>query len=178
MAGCRLFSRFAQLKYQCSYCRKRLFFLQSFQNLHVMLHEATACHVSGELLDVLSILLDLIRCIRMYRDHKDSRGILLASKDWLEVLRKLASLLNTYNPPEMRMLCIGAKYFLRFFLLDQTNLFKFAQKSSKNFCLWCLGRWCRFWCRFYRIVTRHFKTLTMRFLWDLIFRAEGTVCRL
>lgn len=79
---------------------------ESFQNLHIMLHEATACHVSGELLEVLSILLDLVRCVRLYRDPKDARGILLACKDWLEVLKKFASLLNTYNPPDMRMFCI------------------------------------------------------------------------
>ncbi|KAK5649017.1 hypothetical protein RI129_003909 [Pyrocoelia pectoralis] len=79
---------------------------ESFQNLHVMLHEATACHVSGDLIEILSILLDIVRCVRSYRDPKDARGILLAYKDWLEVLRKLASLLNTYNPSEMRLLCI------------------------------------------------------------------------
>lgn len=78
-----------------------------------MLHEATACHVSGDLIEILSIMLDLIRCLRSYRDLKDARGILLASKDWLEVLRKLASLLNTYNPPEMRILCIGKPKFLK-----------------------------------------------------------------
>ncbi|XP_018562913.1 ubiquitin carboxyl-terminal hydrolase 34 [Anoplophora glabripennis] len=79
---------------------------ESFQNLHVMLHEATACHVCGDMLDILTIMQDLMQCIRMYRDNKDARGILLATKDWLEVLRKLATLLNTYNPPEMRSLCI------------------------------------------------------------------------
>lgn len=72
-----------------------------------MLHEATACHVCGDMLDILTIMQDLMQCIRMYRDNKDARGILLATKDWLEVLRKLATLLNTYNPPEMRSLCIG-----------------------------------------------------------------------
>ncbi|XP_044746055.1 ubiquitin carboxyl-terminal hydrolase 34 isoform X3 [Coccinella septempunctata] len=79
---------------------------ESFQNLHVMLHEATACHVSGDLLDILSIMQDLIRCIRTYRDSKDARGIILASKDWIEVISKLATLLNTYNPSELRCLCI------------------------------------------------------------------------
>nr|XP_023025188.1 ubiquitin carboxyl-terminal hydrolase puf [Leptinotarsa decemlineata] len=79
---------------------------ESFQNLHVMLHEATACHVVGDMLDILTIMQDLMQCIRSYRDNKDARGILLATKDWLEVLRKLATLLNTYNPPEMRALCI------------------------------------------------------------------------
>lgn len=72
-----------------------------------MLHEATACHVAGDLLEILSIMLDLLRCVRIYRDPKDVRAILLSSKDWLEILRKLASLLNTYNPPDMRMFCIG-----------------------------------------------------------------------
>ncbi|KAJ8971929.1 hypothetical protein NQ314_000472, partial [Rhamnusium bicolor] len=79
---------------------------ECFQNLHVMLHEATACHVCGDMLDILTIMQDLMQCIRMYRDNKDARGILLATKDWLEVLRKLATLLNTYNPSEMRSLCI------------------------------------------------------------------------
>jgi ubiquitin carboxyl-terminal hydrolase 34 len=79
---------------------------ECFQNLHIMLHEATACHVSGDLMDILTIMQDLVRCVRTYRDNKDARGILLATKDWLEVLRKLATLLNTYNPPEMRSLCI------------------------------------------------------------------------
>lgn len=79
---------------------------ECFQNLHLMLHEATACHVVGDMLDILNIMQDLMQCIRLYRDSKDSRGILLATKDWLEVLRKLATLLNTYNPPEMRALCI------------------------------------------------------------------------
>lgn len=72
-----------------------------------MLHEATACHVSGDLLDILSIMHDLIKCIRTYRDCKDARGIILASKDWIEVISKLATLLNTYNPSELRSLCIG-----------------------------------------------------------------------
>lgn len=91
---------------------------EAFQNLHVMLHEATACHITGELLEILNILLDLVRCVRIYRDPKDARSILLACKEWVEVLRKLASLLNTYNPLEMRMYCIGNLFvlFLIFFL--------------------------------------------------------------
>lgn len=101
--------------------------VQSFQNLHIMLHEATACHVSGDLIDILSIMLDLIRCLRSYRDLKDARGILLASKDWLEVLRKLASLLNTYNPPEMRMLCMGKYCCLKYHPRSTFNYFYFQK---------------------------------------------------
>lgn len=79
---------------------------ESFQTLHAMYHEATACHVTGDILDLLSLTFDLVRCLRMYRDPKDARSLFLAYKDWAEVLRKLATLLNTYNPPDMRNLCI------------------------------------------------------------------------
>lgn len=72
-----------------------------------MLHEATACHVCGDLLDVLSILQDLIRAVRTFREAKDARALLLATKDWPEVIRKLATLLNTYNPQDVRTLSIG-----------------------------------------------------------------------
>ncbi|KAF7284487.1 hypothetical protein GWI33_022078 [Rhynchophorus ferrugineus] len=79
---------------------------ECFQNLHVMLHEATACHVVGDVVEILQILYDLMHCIRAYRDNKDARNLVLATKDWVEVIRKLATLLNTYNPQEMRSLCI------------------------------------------------------------------------
>ncbi|XP_060516947.1 ubiquitin carboxyl-terminal hydrolase 34 isoform X2 [Cylas formicarius] len=91
---------------------------ECFQNLHVMLHEATACHVVGDMLEILHVLYDLMHCIRTYRDSKDSRELVLATKDWLEVIRKLATLLNTYNPPEMRTLCIEV---LKEFLLIMTS---------------------------------------------------------
>ncbi|XP_050316350.1 ubiquitin carboxyl-terminal hydrolase 34 isoform X2 [Anthonomus grandis grandis] len=90
---------------------------ECFQNLHVMLHEATACHVVADMLDVLQILSDLMHCIRAFRDNKDARSLILATKDWLEVIRKLATLLNTYNPPEMRSLCIDV---LKEFVLIMT----------------------------------------------------------
>lgn len=79
-----------------------------------MLHEATACHVTVELIDLLSIMLDLIKCIKEFRDPKDAKGIIIATKDWLEVIKKLATLLNTYNPPEMRLLCTGASQCNKF----------------------------------------------------------------
>ncbi|XP_071053277.1 ubiquitin carboxyl-terminal hydrolase puf isoform X2 [Onthophagus taurus] len=95
----------------------------AFQNLHIMLHEATACHVSAELQEVLLILLDLIRCVRLFREPKDSRGILLACKDWVEVIKKLASLLNTYNPPDLRMCCIETlKEFLLVMPVEALNI--------------------------------------------------------
>ncbi|XP_068081544.1 ubiquitin carboxyl-terminal hydrolase puf [Anabrus simplex] len=75
---------------------------EAFQTLHAMYHEATACHVSGDMLELLALLLDIIKCLRLYRDIKEIRN----NKEWVEVLRKLATLLNTYNSADMRNLCI------------------------------------------------------------------------
>jgi ubiquitin carboxyl-terminal hydrolase 34 len=88
-----------------------------------MYHEATACHVSGDLLELLSIVLDLMKCLRMYRENKDVRGVLLGTKEWVEVLRKLATLLNTYNSSEMRASCIGKHNMLFFPLFELTFFF-------------------------------------------------------
>jgi ubiquitin carboxyl-terminal hydrolase 34 len=90
-----------------------------------MYHEATACHVSGDLLELLAILLDLMKCLRMYRENKDVRGVLLGTKEWVEVLRKLATLLNTYNSSEMRASCIG-KYNILLFPLFELSSFHFT----------------------------------------------------
>jgi ubiquitin carboxyl-terminal hydrolase 34 len=72
-----------------------------------MYHEATACHVGGDLLELLSLLLECAKSVRMMRDSKDAHAVLLGCKDWHEALRRLATLLNTYNPAELRNLCIG-----------------------------------------------------------------------
>lgn len=76
-----------------------------------MYHEATACNVSSELIELLTICLELVRCFRQNQsspvDAANTRSLLLSCKDSLEALRKLATLLNTYNPPDIRSLCIG-----------------------------------------------------------------------
>ncbi|XP_046627893.1 ubiquitin carboxyl-terminal hydrolase 34 [Neodiprion virginianus] len=80
--------------------------LEAFHMLHIMYHEATACHVAGDLAELIAIIVELIRCVRTARDGPDARNILANSKEWPDVLRKLATLLNTYNPPDMRTLAI------------------------------------------------------------------------
>ena len=38
--------------------------LQAFTTLHLMYHEATACHVTGDLIELLSVILDIFNCCR------------------------------------------------------------------------------------------------------------------
>ncbi|XP_037090627.1 ubiquitin carboxyl-terminal hydrolase puf-like, partial [Pollicipes pollicipes] len=76
--------------------------------LHVMFHEATACHVTGEMTDLVRLLADTLRCCKTFRDNKDVRHALLNCKERQEVVRKLATLLNSFAPPELRLACIDA----------------------------------------------------------------------
>ncbi|KAK0163763.1 hypothetical protein PV328_002459 [Microctonus aethiopoides] len=80
--------------------------LEAFHMLHIMYHEATACHVAGDLAELIAIIVELVRCVRTARDGPDARNILANCKEWPDILRKLATLLNTYNPSEMRNLAI------------------------------------------------------------------------
>lgn len=80
--------------------------LEAFHMLHIMYHETTACHVAGDLAELIAIIVELIRCVRTARDGPDARNILGNCKEWPDVLRKLATLLNTYNPSEIRNLAI------------------------------------------------------------------------
>ncbi|XP_014226620.1 ubiquitin carboxyl-terminal hydrolase 34 isoform X1 [Trichogramma pretiosum] len=80
--------------------------LEAFSMLHIMYHEATACHVSGDLAELIAIIVEFVRCVRQARDTPEPRNILGNCKEWPDILRKLATLLNTYNPPDMRNLAI------------------------------------------------------------------------
>lgn len=52
--------------------------LQSFNTLHMMYHEATACHVTGDLVELLSIFLSVLKATRPYLQRKGQRAALLA----------------------------------------------------------------------------------------------------
>lgn len=87
--------------------------------LHTMHHEATACHVVTEIVELLSILTEILRT---FRPKEISGGLamcnipdiqlhrfILNSKEWPNVLSKLATLLNTYNHADLRTAAIGKK---------------------------------------------------------------------
>jgi ubiquitin carboxyl-terminal hydrolase 34 len=87
--------------------------------LHTMHHEATACHVTGEIVDLLSLLTEILRSFRpkefshgMQSVHEGEVSIqrfIATCKEWPEVLRKLVTLLNTYNCGDLRNSASGKK---------------------------------------------------------------------
>ena len=46
---------------------------EAFYTLHVMYHEATACHVTGDIVDLLSILVQVLKVGRTYIDQKKGK---------------------------------------------------------------------------------------------------------
>jgi hypothetical protein len=82
-------------------------FFEAFQILHNMYHETSGCHITLELVELLVILLDHVKYLGTLPNKKEARGPLLGVKDLSEVIRKIATLMNTYNPPELRNLAIG-----------------------------------------------------------------------
>ncbi|XP_076442216.1 ubiquitin carboxyl-terminal hydrolase 34-like isoform X2 [Babylonia areolata] len=89
---------------------------ESFITLHVMYHEATACHVTNEITDLLTLLNQCLRTVRECSEKKgdwsakaqcasEMKSITMNWKERGEVVKKLLTLLNSYTPPEVRTIC-------------------------------------------------------------------------
>lgn len=72
-----------------------------------MYHEATACHVYTEILDLLSIIFEFLKCLREFHTEKEVQNYLISCKDWSDIIKKLFTLLNTYSCGEMRSIVLG-----------------------------------------------------------------------
>ncbi|XP_069090498.1 ubiquitin carboxyl-terminal hydrolase 34 isoform X1 [Pleurodeles waltl] len=79
---------------------------ESFNTLHMMYHEATACHVTGDLVELLSMFLSVLKSTRPYLQRKDVKQALIQWQERIEFAHKLLTLLNSYSPPELRNACI------------------------------------------------------------------------
>lgn len=47
----------------------------AFHILHIMFHEATACHVTGDIVDLLSIFADLIKTLRAMKHRAEVSSV-------------------------------------------------------------------------------------------------------
>ncbi|XP_051939696.1 ubiquitin carboxyl-terminal hydrolase 34 isoform X4 [Hippocampus zosterae] len=79
---------------------------ESFGTLHMMYHEATACHVTGDLVELLSIFLSVLKATRPYLQRKDVKQALIQWQERIDFAHKLLTLLNSYSPPELRNACL------------------------------------------------------------------------
>lgn len=96
---------------------------EALHTLHSMYHEATACHVSGDLQELLAEMVLLVGTLRVNSREQKKRPPPSALKGLADAVRRLATLLNTYNPPEMRNLsCDVLKELVRNSNLDVTSI--------------------------------------------------------
>jgi hypothetical protein len=79
----------------------------SFNTLFMMFHEATACHITSEIVDVLRLLCSLLSTLHVNRHQTDLQEQLNKWKEHTELIRKPIHLLNTYTPSEVRAACLG-----------------------------------------------------------------------
>ncbi|RWS07088.1 hypothetical protein B4U79_12772 [Dinothrombium tinctorium] len=79
---------------------------QSFNTLYMMFHEATACHVTNEIVDLLKIIADLLRLLKA-PSQPELREWAQKWKEHGEIIRRLILLLNTYTPAEVRNSCMS-----------------------------------------------------------------------
>ncbi|XP_077867964.1 ubiquitin carboxyl-terminal hydrolase 34-like [Saccoglossus kowalevskii] len=90
----------------CVICNQGLSRLaDAFSTLHMMYHEATACHVLGDLIELIAITYSVFKCGKFYSDHKEIKVALGTWKERMDFARKLLLLLNPYNPEELRHEC-------------------------------------------------------------------------
>lgn len=80
---------------------------EAFNTLHAMYHEATACHVTADIVDLLGILLPVLKVARYYHERKgsasnDMNTVLQNWKERMDFTKKLLTLLNSYTPPDIR----------------------------------------------------------------------------
>lgn len=83
---------------------------EAFFTLHVMYHEATACHVTGDIVDLMTLLLPVLKVARHYLERKNPTTLHVKEcifnwNERAELVRKLLTLLNSYTPPEIRQSC-------------------------------------------------------------------------
>jgi ubiquitin carboxyl-terminal hydrolase 34 len=80
---------------------------QSFHAMHMMFHEATACHITNELVDLLKIIVSLLKTLANNSEQIQLREIKNNWRDQADIMRKNILLVNSYTPSQVRIACLG-----------------------------------------------------------------------
>ncbi|ELU04220.1 hypothetical protein CAPTEDRAFT_219867 [Capitella teleta] len=82
---------------------------EAFNTLYVMHHEATACHVTADIIELLGLVSSVLKVARHCNNEKKGAEAKPHLANWTEKTefsRKLLTLLNSYTPSEMRAAAI------------------------------------------------------------------------
>ncbi len=83
---------------------------QAFNTLHVMYHEATACHVAGEIVDLLTIMLGVLKVARIFISER--KGQLWDSFIWNTLRSSNTSRMNFTSWLKGSRVCYSAWLYL------------------------------------------------------------------
>ncbi|KAK3803788.1 hypothetical protein RRG08_026023 [Elysia crispata] len=79
---------------------------QSFFIIYTMFHEATACHVTGDLIDVLQLIHALLMAAKDGERKAEIRASIIHWKECNDVAKKLLMLLNSFVPNNLRAIAL------------------------------------------------------------------------
>ncbi|BFZ12255.1 hypothetical protein BsWGS_15296 [Bradybaena similaris] len=79
---------------------------QSFFIIYTMFHEATACHMTGDLIDVLQLIHSLLIAAKDGERKAEIRTMINQWKERSEVAKKLLTLLNSFVPNNLRAIAL------------------------------------------------------------------------
>lgn len=80
---------------------------QSFNILFIMFHEATACHITNEIVDILRIISSLLSTLfKNLESQPRLKEYYSKWKDHSEYIKKPIHLLNSFTPAEVRLACL------------------------------------------------------------------------
>ncbi|CAG2161635.1 unnamed protein product [Oppiella nova] len=80
---------------------------QAFHAMYLMFHEATACHITNELVELLKIIVQLLHTLGQSCGQSPLRDVKNNWRDQAEVMRKNILLVNSYTPSPVRIACLG-----------------------------------------------------------------------
>ncbi|XP_054154148.1 ubiquitin carboxyl-terminal hydrolase 34-like [Oppia nitens] len=102
---------------------------QAFHAMYIMFHEATACHITNELVELQKIIYQLLRTLTANCSQSALRDIKNNNRDLMDIMRKNILLVNSYTPSSVRVICLDVL----------TELIKLYAKELLPFLVQLLG---------------------------------------
>lgn len=84
---------------------------QLFHALYVMFHEATACNITSEIVEILKMIVSVLKTL--YSHQEQLKETCNSLRDYNEMIKKIICLINSYTPPLVRQFCLGKKFLIK-----------------------------------------------------------------
>ncbi|KAH9519588.1 Ubiquitin carboxyl-terminal hydrolase 34 [Bulinus truncatus] len=103
---------------------------QSFAIIYTMFHEATACHMNSDLIDVLQLINSLLMAAKDGERKAEIRSMINQWKERNDVAKKLLTLLNSFVPNNLRSIALDVLH--KMVLVIQKDITQFLTTTLLN----------------------------------------------